>query len=96
MDYQERMNHLRAVKERQTLEKMAKNGYMDEDDYGSVPAPEGFEPRVEFNDPVNHTFYGARLWGKNFRHIMETHPTYVDPCDALAGCLLYTSDAADD
>ena len=85
MNYQERMNHLRAVKERQTLEKMAKNGYMDEDDYGSVPAPEGFEPRVEFNDPVNHTFYGAKLWGKNFRHIMETHPTYVDPCDALAG-----------
>ena len=85
MKYQERIQRLRAEKERQTLEKMERNGYMDEDDYGSVPAPEGFEPHVEFNDPVHHTFYGAKLWGRNFRHIMETHPTYVNPCDALAG-----------
>ena len=85
MKYQERIQRLRAEKERQTLEKMERNGYMDEDDYGSVPAPEGFEPHVEFNDPVHHTFYGATLWGRNFRHIMETHPTYVNPCDALAG-----------
>ncbi len=85
MNYTAWVDKLRLVKEKQTLEKMARLGYMDEDDYGSVPSPDGFEPRVEFNDPVHSTFYGARLWGKNFRHICETHPVYVDPHDAIAG-----------
>ena len=83
--YEARLRALREKKEAQTLQKMKINGYMDEDDYGSVPPPEGFKFMPEFNDPVNKTFYGAKLWGKNFRGLMEAHPVYIDPNDALAG-----------
>ncbi len=89
MNYQERIDRLRARKEAQTLEKLAKNGYMDEDDYGSVLPPDGVKIDIEFNDPVHKTFYGARLWGKNFRALMEAHPVYVDADDALAGRWMY-------
>ena len=74
MTYQERIDALRALKEAQTQAKLQKNGSMDEDDYGSVLPPEGVEIPIEFNDPVNKTFYGARLWGKNFRALMEASP----------------------
>lgn len=89
MTYQERIDALRALKEAQTQAKLQKNGSMDEDDYGSVLPPEGVEIPIEFNDPVNKTFYGARLWGKNFRALMEHHPVYVDARDALAGRWMY-------
>ena len=83
--YEARLKALREKKEAQTLKKLELNGYMDEDDYGSVPPPEGFEFVPEFNDKENNTFYGAKLWGKNFRELMEAHPVYIDPNDALAG-----------
>ena len=89
MNYQERIERLRARKEAQTMQKLAKNGYMDEDDYGSVLPPENIQIPIEFNDPVHKTFYGAKLWGKNFRALMERHPVYVDPDDALAGRWMY-------
>ena len=76
-------------KEAQTMQKLAKNGYMDEDDYGSVLPPENIQIPIEFNDPVHKTFYGAKLWGKNFRALMERHPVIVDPDDALAGRWMY-------
>jgi pyruvate-formate lyase len=80
-----RLKALREKKEQQTQEKLRKNGYMDEDDYGSVLPPEDFQFEPEFNDPVHQTFYGAELWGRNFRRLMEVHPVYVDVNDALAG-----------
>lgn len=89
MKYQQRIDRLRETKERQTLDKLAHNGYMDEDDYGSVLPPEEIDFDLEFNDPVNNTFYGARVWGQNFRKLMEKHPVYVDPDDALAGRWMY-------
>ena len=89
MKYQQRIDRLREVKERQTLEKLAHNGYMDEDDYGSVLPPVEIDFDLEFNDPINNTFYGARVWGRNFRKLMEKHPVYVDPDDALAGRWMY-------
>ena len=89
MNYQKRIERLRARKEAQTMQKLATNGYMDEDDYGSVLPPENIQIPIEFNDPVHKTFYGAKLWGKNFRALMERHPVYVDPDDALAGRWMY-------
>ncbi len=83
--YQSRLAALRQVKQAQTQEKIRRNGYMDEDDYGSVLPPEDFVFYPEYNDPENMTFYGAKMWGKNFRHLMEVHPVYVDKNDALAG-----------
>ena len=40
--FEERLNALRSRKEEQTKEKIRRNGYMDEDDYGCVPPPEDF------------------------------------------------------
>ena len=39
--FEERLNALRSRKEEQTKEKIRRNGYMDEDDYGCVPPPGG-------------------------------------------------------
>ena len=83
--FSERLDALRARKEAQTREKVRRTGYMDEDDYGSVPPPEDFTFYPECNDKEHGTFYGAALWGRNFRRLMETHPVYVDVNDALAG-----------
>ena len=58
---------------------------MDEDDYGSVLPPEDFHLEIEYNDPEHATFYGAELWARNFRRLLEAHPVWVDPQDALAG-----------
>lgn len=83
--FSQRLAALRERKEQQTQEKIRRNGYMDEDDYGSVPPPEDFVFYPECNDKANGTFYGAELWGRNFRRLMEAHPVYVDVNDALAG-----------
>lgn len=82
---QERLNACCSRKEEQTKEKIRRNGYMDEDDYGCVPPPEDFVFHPECNDKEHGTFYGAELWGRNFRRLMEAHPVYVDANDALAG-----------
>ena len=84
-NYERRLQELCRRKLEQTLAKKEHNGYMNEDDYGCVLPPENFHFEPEFNDPEHHTFYGARLWGRNFRRLMERHPLYVDPNDALAG-----------
>lgn len=89
MRFEEQINRLRKEKEKQTLEKLAKNGFMDEDDYGSVLPPCDIDFDLEFNDPVNHTFYGAKAWGENFRKLMEKHPVYIDADDAIAGRFMY-------
>ena len=83
--YESRLDALRQVKQAQTQEKIRRNGYMDEDDYGCVPPPEDFEFYPECNDIGNHTFYGAAMWARNYRRLMEAHPVYVDKNDALAG-----------
>lgn len=83
--FEQRLEELRRRKEEQTQEKIRRNGYMDEDDYGSVPPPEDFVFYPECNDKEHGTFYGAELWGRNFRRLMEAHPVYVDKNDALAG-----------
>ncbi len=83
--FEQRLDALRREKEAQTQEKIRRNGYMDEDDYGSVPPPEDFVFYPECNDKEHGTFYGAELWGRNFRRLMEAHPVYVDKNDALAG-----------
>lgn len=83
--FQSRLEALREKKLEQTQEKIRRNGFMDEDDYGSVPAPEDFQFHPEFNDREHSTFYGAELWAENFGRLMESHPVYVDRNDALAG-----------
>ena len=84
MRYQQRMERLVERKIQQTREKLAALGARDEDDYGLVLPPEGFVPELPVRDE-NGSFAGAYAWGRNFRYLMENHPVYIDPDDALAG-----------
>lgn len=84
--YAGRIARLVAKKKEQTLEKFRKLGKADEDDYGYVLPPEDFTKTFHF--PVTDekgSFFGVYAWAKNYRALMESHPVYVDPDDALAG-----------
>ncbi len=88
MKYSEQIRSLREKKLRQTEEKRRRLGPMDEDDYGWVLPPDSREITL----PVingNGSFHGVRAWGTNFRYLMEHHPVYIDPADALAGRWMY-------
>ena len=84
LTYRRRLDLLRETKRAQTHAKLRKNGYMDEDDYGTVLPPDDFHWEPTPTHP-NGSWYGAEGWARNFRSLMEVHPTYVDPLDALAG-----------
>lgn len=84
MSYAERMARLTARKVAQTVEKQAKLGARDEDDYGLVLPPETFKADLPVRDATGQ-FSGPRAWAANFRWLMERHPLYVDPDDAIAG-----------
>ena len=84
LTYRRRLDLLRERKLEQTRAKLARNGYMDEDDYGTVLPPDDFRWEPTPNHP-DGSWYGAEGWARNFRSLMEVHPTYVDPLDALAG-----------
>jgi formate C-acetyltransferase len=88
LSYADRLAHLRAKKEAQTQEKMRRVGYMNEDDYGLVLPPEGFDWQPPSNHP-NGSFYGLDGWSRVFCSLMDCHPVYVDPMDALAGRYMY-------
>ena len=78
------MSRLRERKQAQTMAKLEKLGVRDEDDYGLVLPPAGFEVKLPCRDE-NGMFSGAREWAANFRWLMDNHPCYIDPDDALAG-----------
>ncbi|HUT01087.1 MAG TPA: pyruvate formate lyase family protein, partial [Phycisphaerae bacterium] len=84
LTYPRRLDLLRATKRRQTREKLEKNGFMDEDDYGTVLPPEDFRWEPIPNHPCG-SWFGAAGWAENFRSLMEAHPPFVDPVDVLAG-----------
>lgn len=84
MSYAERMARLTARKTAQTAAKQAALGARDEDDYGLVLPPETFKADLPVRDATGQ-FSGPRAWAANFRWLMENHPLYVDPDDAIAG-----------
>ena len=84
MDYSKQMARLTARKNAQTREKLAKLGFRDEDDYGLVLPPESFKADLPVRDATGQ-FSGPRAWAANFRWLMEHHPLYIDPDDAIAG-----------
>jgi len=88
-NYENRLNLLRERKLEQTKWKINHLANMDEDDYGSVPPPEDFHFEPECNDPVNHTFYGAELWSKNYSDLLKIHPVYIDLNDVLCGRFMF-------
>ncbi|MEA3407198.1 MAG: pyruvate formate lyase family protein [Chloroflexota bacterium] len=42
---------------------------------------------IESNHPSG-AFFGPRLVGKNFRNLLEAHPTYINPMSSLAGAYM--------
>lgn len=84
MTYRERAALLRARKIEHTFEKKKENGYMDVDDYGTVPLPEGysFTPMPTGDKPF---FFGAMGNALNFAALLDTHPVYVDEMEILCG-----------
>ena len=82
--YQERIQLLREKKIQHTLEKTKKEGYMDGDDYGTVPLPEDYH----FNPPYapgRDYLLGAMDNARAFVAFLKNHPLYVDPLEILAG-----------
>ena len=89
LGYEDRLEHLRRKKLEQTRLKLDKLGYVDEDDYGSVLPPEDFRWSPRPTHPSG-SWHGVKAWGENYRDLMENHPVYVDPMDALAGrCMFF-------
>ena len=84
MRYDLRMKRLTARKVEQTKEKQAKLGSRDEDDYGFVLPPATFKVDLPVRDATGQ-WSGPRSWAANFRWLMEHHPCYIDPDDAIAG-----------
>ena len=83
-NHDDRLAHLRRKKAEQTQAKLDTLGYIDEDDYGFVLPPSDFQWKPTPTHPTG-SWHGAKAWGQNFRSLMEHHPVYVDPMDALAG-----------
>lgn len=84
LTYRERIALLREKKIAHTLAKIKDNGYMDGDDYGTVPMPEDFSFTPVSNHP-NGGFYGAAAWAENYAALLAAHPVYVDPLEILSG-----------
>ncbi|NLX37776.1 MAG: hypothetical protein GXY68_13915, partial [Chloroflexi bacterium] len=42
---------------------------------------------IETNHPSGG-FFGPRLVGRNFRHLLDAHPPYVDPVASIAGAYM--------
>ncbi len=84
MSYADRMARLTARKVAQTREKQDRLGARDEDDYGLVLPPESFKVDLPVRDATGQ-WSGPRSWAANFRWLMENHPCYIDPDDAIAG-----------
>ena len=83
-DYPSRMARLTARKTAQTKAKLAALGTRDEDDYGLVLPPASFQVDLPVRDATGQ-WSGPRAWAANFRWLMENHPCYIDPDDAIAG-----------
>ncbi len=75
---------LRRDKIAETRKKMAVNGSMDEDDYHSLVAPDGFDWKPASNH-ANGDFHGYMAWAVNYRSLTEAFPPVVVPYNAVVG-----------
>lgn len=82
--YQERIAVLKRRKLEQTRQKVEKEGGLDEDDYGRIVPPEGFNWHIIPNHE-DGSFYGYQGWSENFYDLLKNHPVYVDANDAFCG-----------
>ena len=81
LDYDKRVALLRERKLAETQIKSKMGVYQDGDDYGSVPAPDGYKFEPILNE--HGTWFGYKGWSENFYKLMDEHPVYIDPTDAF-------------
>lgn len=84
LSYQDRIDLLRAAKQKHTLEKRNQKGYTDEDDYGNIPIPADFHFAPESNYK-NGGIYGYDGLSKAIADMLDVYPIYVDPMEILCG-----------
>lgn len=84
LTYKDRIKSMRDTKIRHTLEKKEQDGFMDIDDFGTVPLPEDYSVDPWYNSP-NYSFYDLDGMSENFCRVIDAHPAYVDPMEMLAG-----------
>lgn len=84
LSYADRLRHMRDMKIKYTFEKKAQNGYIDTDDYGTVPVPDDYDVELWYNGS-NGSFYGYDGMCENFCRVIDAHPAYVDPMEMLCG-----------
>lgn len=82
INYAARYRLLREKKLQHTQEKFKQQGYMDADDYGTVPLPDGYQ---FIPSPPDGDFIGYAGWANNFRAFLQNHPIYVDKLEILCG-----------
>lgn len=82
--YAERLKEMRETKIRHTLEKRDQNGFMDADDYGTVPLSEDYRVEPWFNS-TNGAFYGYAGMSENYARLIAAHEPYVDKNEMLCG-----------
>lgn len=80
--YADRYQALKKTKIQHTLQKKGQQGYMNADDYGTVPFPEGYRFTAVPNSPDGGIF-GFQGMGDNFCALLRQHPVYVDPLEML-------------
>lgn len=84
LTYERRMQMLREKKIEHTLKKRQQQGYMDADDYGTVPVPDDYSFTPVPNTPWGG-IYGPKACAENFAALVEAHPVYIDPLEILCG-----------
>lgn len=84
LTYKQRVALLREKKIEHTLAKKEQNGYMDGDDYGTIPLLEGYKFTLIPNEGHDF-FFGAMGNAVNFRALLNVHPVYVDPLEIMCG-----------
>ncbi|HOP10982.1 MAG TPA: pyruvate formate lyase family protein [Oscillospiraceae bacterium] len=83
LTYRERAALLHQTKIQQTLAKKAQRGYIDCDDNGGIPLPEGFHFEPVTKRPG--VICGAEEFSINLAKYYDECPLYVDPVEILAG-----------
>ncbi|MDP4133068.1 MAG: pyruvate formate lyase family protein [Bacillota bacterium] len=84
LTYQDRLAMMRKTKIEHTLSKRAQDGYMDIDDFGTVPLPDDYYLEPWYNSP-NGSFYNLDGMSENFCRVIKAHMAYVDPVEMLCG-----------
>ncbi len=84
LTYDDRIKALREKKIAHTREKIKNNGFMNGDDYGTIPLPVDFK-FTPYSNHTNDGFYGNEGWSKNFALLLEVHPVYVDRLEIMCG-----------